>query len=168
MRTPPIDCEWVQILIRFQFVLYRWNYSVVIMTAMASQITGVSIVYSTVCSDADKKTIKAPRHWPLWEEFTAVTDEFPTQRASNAENFSIDDVIMDSCLLHIISMKANEFCLPCIRTLFVTETMWRTLTIGQWWSNTNGAVINWICAQIGSRGSTHLVLRPEYSAGNYV
>ena len=37
---------------------------------MESEITGVSIVYSTVGSDADKKNIKAPHHWPLWGEFT--------------------------------------------------------------------------------------------------
>ena len=30
-----------------------------------------------------KENIKALRHWPLWGEFTG---EFPTQRASNAEN----------------------------------------------------------------------------------
>ena len=35
-----------------------------------------------------KENIKAPRHWPLCGEFT-VTGEFPTQRASNAENVSI-------------------------------------------------------------------------------
>ena len=33
-----------------------------------------------------KGNIKAPRHWPLWGEFTG---EFPAQRASNAENVSI-------------------------------------------------------------------------------
>ena len=32
-----------------------------------------------------KENIKAPRHWPLWP----MTDEFPAQRASNAENVSI-------------------------------------------------------------------------------
>ena len=42
----------------------------VIMGAMASQITSLTIVYSTVYSDADKKNIKAPRHWPLCGEFT--------------------------------------------------------------------------------------------------
>ena len=46
------------------------HYSDVIMGAMASHITGVLIVYSTVCSGADQKTIKAPSHWPLWGEFT--------------------------------------------------------------------------------------------------
>ena len=33
-----------------------------------------------------KENIKAPRHWPLWGEFTGV---FPAQRASNVENVSI-------------------------------------------------------------------------------
>ena len=33
---------------------------------MASQITSLMIVYSTVYSGAYKKNIKAPRHWPLW------------------------------------------------------------------------------------------------------
>ena len=35
-----------------------------------------------------KENIKAPRHWPLCGEFTG-TGEFPAQRASNAEIFSI-------------------------------------------------------------------------------
>ena len=41
------------------------NYSDVIISAMTSQITSVSTVCSIVCSDADKKNIKAPRHWPF-------------------------------------------------------------------------------------------------------
>ena len=47
------------------------------MGAMASQINGVSIVYSTVCSGEDQRkhqsseeNTKAPHHWPLWGEFT--------------------------------------------------------------------------------------------------
>ena len=40
------------------------------MGVMASQITSLTIVYLTVYSGVDKKkNIKAPRHWPLWEEF---------------------------------------------------------------------------------------------------
>ena len=34
------------------------------------------------------ENIKAPRHWPLCEEFTG-TGEFPAQMASNAENVFI-------------------------------------------------------------------------------
>ena len=54
------------------------------MGAMASQIISLTIVYS----GTDQINIKAPRHWPLWGEFTG-TGEFPAQMASNAENVSI-------------------------------------------------------------------------------
>ena len=36
-----------------------------------------------------KENIKAPHHWPLCGEFTGHRWQFPTQRASNAENVSI-------------------------------------------------------------------------------
>ena len=58
----------------------RGQYSDVTMSAMASQITGVSIVYSTVCSGADKKTPK-PRLTDLCDGNPQVTDGFPSQRA---------------------------------------------------------------------------------------
>ena len=38
------------------------------MDTMASQITILTIVYSTVYSGADKKNIKAQCHWPLCGE----------------------------------------------------------------------------------------------------
>ena len=46
------------------------HYSDVIIGTIASQITSLIIVYSTVYSGADKKNLKAPRHWPLCGEFT--------------------------------------------------------------------------------------------------
>ena len=53
------------------YVIPRNHYNDVIMGTMASQITSPTIVYSTIYSGADKKkTIKAPRHWPLCREFT--------------------------------------------------------------------------------------------------
>ena len=48
----------------------RIHYGDVIMGAIASQITSLTIVYSTVYSDADQRKIKASRHWPLCGEFT--------------------------------------------------------------------------------------------------
>ena len=44
------------------------NYNNVIMSPMASQITSLTIVYSIEAQI--KEDIKAPRHWPLWGEFT--------------------------------------------------------------------------------------------------
>ena len=46
------------------------HYNDVIMSAMASQITSLRIVYSIVYSGANKKNFKASRHWPLCREFT--------------------------------------------------------------------------------------------------
>ena len=43
----------------------------VIMDAITSEITSLTIVYSSFYSGADQRNIKAPRHWPLWWEFTA-------------------------------------------------------------------------------------------------
>ena len=82
-----------------------WNhYSDVIMSVMVSQITGVSIVYSTVCTGTYKKTSKAPRHWPLWGEF--IGDRwFPVQRASyqvTRKMFLCDDVFM----MHLETMSS--------------------------------------------------------------
>ena len=53
--------------IRQQILAY---YSNVIMSTIASQITGVSIVWSTVCLGADQRNTKALRHWHLWGKFT--------------------------------------------------------------------------------------------------
>ena len=63
------------------------------MRAMASQITSLTIVYSTVYSGANQR--KHQSSVPL----AFVTGEFPSQRASNAEvwcclEFPFDDVIM--------------------------------------------------------------------------
>ena len=61
-------------LCKFGDMPYSWrhpvHYSDIIMGAMASQVTGVPIVYATICLSADQRNIKAPRHWPLWGEFT--------------------------------------------------------------------------------------------------
>ena len=58
------------------------------MDTIASQITSLTIIYSTVIQAQIKENIKAPRHWPLCGEFTGI-GEFPAQRVSNAENVSI-------------------------------------------------------------------------------
>ena len=46
------------------------HYDDVIMSTTASQITNLTIIYSTVYSGADQRNIKAPSHWPLWGELT--------------------------------------------------------------------------------------------------
>ena len=55
---------------------------------VASQITILTIVYSAVYSGTDERISKL-RVTGLCEGNLPVTDEFPAQRASNAENVSI-------------------------------------------------------------------------------
>ena len=63
------------------------------MGVIASQITSLTIVYSTVYSGADHRNIKL-RIIGLCAVNSPVTGEVPAQMASNAENVSFDDVIM--------------------------------------------------------------------------
>ena len=51
-------------------VINLYSSNEVIMSQMASQITSVSVVCSTICSGAIKENIKVLRHWPLWGEST--------------------------------------------------------------------------------------------------
>ena len=62
------------------------------MSTMASPITSLTIVYSTVYLGADqgKHQSSASLAFVRWP----VTGEFPVQRASNAKMFPLDDVIM--------------------------------------------------------------------------
>ena len=64
------------------------HYIDVIMSAIASQITSLTVVYSIVYSGADQRKHKSSASLAFVREFTG-TGEFPAQRASNAENVSI-------------------------------------------------------------------------------
>ena len=57
------------------------------MSTIASQITSLTSVYSTVYSDADQRKHQSSAS-------LAFVWEFPAQMASNAEMFPFDDVIM--------------------------------------------------------------------------
>ena len=60
------------------------------MSVVASQITGVSIAYSTFCSGADQRKHQSKlRATGLCVGNSPVTDDFPAQRASKAGNGSI-------------------------------------------------------------------------------
>ena len=65
------------------------HYCDVIMGAMASLITSLTIVYSIVYWGAEQRNIKAPRPWLLCGEFTGENGGFPAQMAINAEYVSI-------------------------------------------------------------------------------
>ena len=56
---------------------------------MASEITGVSIVFSTICLGADQIKRQSSASLAFAMGIHQWVGEFPAQRASNAENVSI-------------------------------------------------------------------------------
>ena len=69
--------------------LWGIHYSDVIMNAMASQITRVSIVCLIVRSGTGQRKQQSSRPLAFCEGNSPVTGGFPSQRTSNAENVSI-------------------------------------------------------------------------------
>ena len=67
------------------FLLQQSHYSNVIMSVMVSQITGVSIVCSNVCSGVDQRKHQSSASLA----FERGIHRLPSQRASNAENVPI-------------------------------------------------------------------------------
>ena len=94
---------WVLVLLGGNLRLHL-HYDDVIMSAMVSQITSLSIVYSTVYSGRKShETMICISHYgiitftltPFPLAFVrGIHREFPAQRASNTENISFDDVIL--------------------------------------------------------------------------
>ena len=75
--------------------VFETDYGDVIMCAGASKITSVSVVCSRACSGADQIKHWAAHRWPLRRN-PPLPGEFPSQRASNAEMFQLDDGIMNT------------------------------------------------------------------------
>ena len=78
------------------------------MDATVSQITSLTIVYSTVYSGADQRKHK-----------------FPTQRASDAEMFPFDDIIMQQEINDIFAgLLAGQAGCNRLYKPIVIETKW--------------------------------------------
>ena len=69
--------------------LDKYHYNDVMVSTMASKFTSVSIVYSTVCSGEDQRKYQSSASLAFVRGNPLVTDGFPSQRASNADNVSI-------------------------------------------------------------------------------
>ena len=64
------------------------------MSSMASQITSLTIVYSTVYSGVDERKHQSSSSLAFVRENSPVIDVLPAQRASNWKMFQFDEVIM--------------------------------------------------------------------------
>ena len=95
MQCPPTKMNWACSFVK-NSLYCGWrsdqihHYSDVIMGAIASQITSLTIVYSTVDSEADQRKHQSSASLAFVQAGNSPgTGEFPAQMASNAENVSI-------------------------------------------------------------------------------
>ena len=91
-----IDEEWSRV-----WDVWICHYNDVIMGATAYQITSPTIVYEPSIQTQIKESIKAPRHWPLWGEFTGDRWIPHTKGQYRGKCFHL---MTSSCICHQISM----------------------------------------------------------------
>ena len=101
----------------------RLHYIDVIISAMAPQITSPTIFNSSVYSRRRSKKTSKLRVAGLCEGNSAVTGEFPAQRASNAENVSI------WWRHHVSPSDWHTWTLKCFRSPFMK---WRSAKFVGW------------------------------------
>ena len=97
--------------------IFFTHYSDVKMGAMASQISGLSIVYSTGCSIADQRNIKTPRHWPLWGEFTGDRWHYHAI-LFKCHAYPPPFIILNS--IHVFIEKLICACQCCANSVFIS------------------------------------------------
>ena len=119
---PILDMHYTSCRLRCSFILkHKAHYNDVIMGVIASQITSLTIVYSTVYSDADQRKHKAPRHWPLCGEFTG---DRPNSQ------------LCGKCF-HL--MTSSWICIACYTTLDATRR--KTIDHPRMWIQEKSVVI---------------------------
>ena len=96
------------VLLMELFCFARMHYTDVIMGAIASQITSLTIVYSAVYSNADQRKHKSSGSLAFVRGIHQGTHEFPAQMAVSRKMFPFDDVIMAWWQHHIYG---HAFCL---------------------------------------------------------
>ena len=74
-------------------MILNLHYSDIIMTATASQITSLTIVYSTVYSDADQRKHQVPRHRPFVRGIQRWPVKSLHKGPETRKMFTFDDVI---------------------------------------------------------------------------
>ena len=134
---------WVESTIDHWF-----HYNGVIMSVMASQTTGVSIVYSAVVSSADQRKHQRSASLAFMRGFHRWPVNSPHKRPETRKMFPFDDVIMFNTLRPndlMIPLNINQTrCRPLMRCLFydqkhprcgyhwfsshLTETRWPTFS----------------------------------------
>ena len=82
LRWTPLLTHYV-LINRLNIITMTWLWARWPLKSPASRLFTQPFIYAQI-----KENIKAPRHWPVWKEFTGEW-WIPAQRANNAENVSV-------------------------------------------------------------------------------
>ena len=99
------------------------------MSAIASQITNLTIVLQPFIQTQIKETIKAPRHWPLWGELTGDRWIPCTNGQWRGKCFHL----MTSSWKH---MQCTPCCISGLTAGRVPQCRWRVPEISLAWGST--------------------------------
>ena len=118
----------------------------IVTSQSASQITGNPTVCSTVCSGEHQRSVKSPRHWPLWGECTGDW-WIPWQRASNAENVSIwwrhHDICIDHGICFTVSPCAHSIWFAIV-LIYIYTSLLKSILTCQWYEIHKCTIKQWI------------------------
>ena len=84
-----LELYWNMYFIMDQYILCFYHYIDIIMSLIASQITSISIVCSTICSDIDQRKHESSMSPAFVAGIHQLTNGFPSLGASNMGNVSI-------------------------------------------------------------------------------
>ena len=118
--------EW-RVAIRYKCVAELWEYHYidVIMSAIASQITIVSIVYSTVCSGVDWRKHHSSASLAFVREIHRWSVNSPHKGPVTRKMLTFDDVIMIRASFHYELRVRTSFNFYCVSEL--THLPWRRM-----------------------------------------
>ena len=90
------------------------HYRNVIMSAMVSEIIGVSVVCTIVCSGADQRKIKVPRHWPwngscVYCALVIAPRGETTHEGVDVNNTPLSMINPDYNMMPAISVRINQY-----------------------------------------------------------
>ena len=85
------------------------HYGDIIMSAMASQITGVSMICSTVCSGADQRMHQSSASLAFERGIHRWPVNSPHKRPVTRKMFPFDDVIMDTAVCWLIPLTKGQY-----------------------------------------------------------
>ena len=120
LRCSLCDCSqiaWQRRNVGKLYISYiKFYYSDVIMSAMASQITGISFAYSTVCSGADQRKHQSSESLYFLGGIHRRPVNSPHKRPVTRKMFPFDDVIMRAS-------RPGKICVSTTWTLSVSEIL---------------------------------------------